>query len=211
MKHTVNWWATWVPDARIFPGDVFSAQFCRSRACDIAVELAEKAGLATDVIVIADGDTVMKEPGAVYMAVEAARNRMTLCYAHETRMMLGRQDTASVMSNGFMVGDAETTGPHWNTFSGCLAIGRPLWDAINGFDRRFDGWGFEDLAFMHAAGTLGELTRAPGGECWHLWHPRKHEEEEGQPHYLDNWAVWQEYVRANGDPTAMRALIEGTR
>jgi hypothetical protein len=40
---------------------------------------------------------------------------------------------------------------------------------------------------------------------------RKQEEEDGQPHYIDNWNVWTKYKNANGDPVAMRGVIEEGR
>jgi hypothetical protein len=66
---------------------------------------------------------------------------------------------------------------------------------------------------------MGRVLRV-GGTCTHLCHPRKKEEEEEQPHYLDNWAIWQKYLaivggdpfkdgtELSGDPALMAALIK---
>jgi hypothetical protein len=211
MRFTVKWWRKNVPEAQVILGDslidAVPGQFCRAWAINYAVAMA--GDLADEVVLISDADTITLDPESIRHAVLTVRNRMILCYPHEIRWMLGREDTAALMSRGMWnTGDLETTGPHYNTYSGVIACGRPLWDAVNGFDFRFEGWGFEDLAFMYACGTLGELTRTPRAEHVHLWHPRKQEEEDGQPHYIDNWNVWTKYKNANGDPVAMRGVIE---
>lgn len=214
MQFTVKWWQRNVPEAQVVLGDALieaaPRQFSRAWAINYAVAMAQD--LASEVVLISDADTITLDPESIRHAVITTRNQMILCYPHENRWMLGRQDTAALMSRGaWKTGDPETTGPHPNTYSGVIACGRPLWDTVNGFDMRFEGWGFEDLAFMHACGTLGELTRTPGAEHVHLWHPTRVEEREEQPHYLDNWDVWNKYVVANGNPVAMRAVIDEAR
>lgn len=211
MKFTVKWWQQNVPEAQVVLGDVqMASQFCRAWAINEAVALA--GDLAGEIVLISDADTVTLDPESIRHAVITARNQMILCYPHEMRWMLGPKDTAALMSRGaWKTGDPETTGPHPNTYSGVVACGRPLWDMVNGFDVRFEGWGFEDLAFMHACGTLGALTRTPGAEHVHLWHPTKVEEREEQPHYLANWAVWNKYTAAAGNPVEMRAVIDEAR
>lgn len=34
------------------------------------------------------------------------------------------------------------------SWSCCIAVPRPVWDDLGGFDERFRGWGFEDMAFQ---------------------------------------------------------------
>ena len=213
--YTKTWWEKTFPEAYIFTGNATLVEddglFRRAWAVNAAVKAAIETFPDIDVFVIADADTVMSNALSVYDAVNQARDAMVLCYAHTERWMLGPHATAHMLSHDqYYVDDAETTGPHYNTFSGVLAIGRPLWEAVGGFDQRFEGWGFEDLAFMMACGTLGKLERS-GGTCYHLYHPRNIEEEEQQPHYLDNWGVWQRYCACNGDVVKMRALIDEVR
>lgn len=211
-------WEYNFPDCPIYAVDSdlrHKGQFKRAWACNAAVTEALRDD-RWPVLVIADADTVMTDWLYVAEAVKYAQDHRALCYAHEQRYMLGPHDTAHLLSNGTFLRnptqaygsiDPVTTGPHPNTYSGVLAVNIELWVDVRGFDQRFVGWGFEDLAFMHACGTMGELQRAPG-TCLHLWHPTKVEEREEQPHYLDNWAVWNKYTAAAGNPVAMRAVIE---
>ena len=67
------------------------------------------------------------------------------------------------------------------SWSCCIAIPRAAWDRLGGFDERFVGWGFEDMAFQSAVcGLLGHERIE--GDVYHLWHPRSEERiVEGQP------------------------------
>lgn len=57
------------------------------------------------------------------------------------------------------------------SWSCCFAIPRPGWDRLGGFDERFRGWGFEDMAFQSASVGLIGHERVEG-DLFHLWHPR---------------------------------------
>lgn len=57
------------------------------------------------------------------------------------------------------------------SWSCCIAIPRKAWDLLGGFDERFRGWGFEDMAFQSAACALAGAERVEG-DVFHLWHPR---------------------------------------
>ena len=86
------------------------------------------------------------------------------------------------------------------------ALHRELWDEIGGFDERFQGWGFEDLCFMHAAGQVGSVNRVPG-IVYHLWHPRPEGGDADHPNYKANEFLWLRYLEARGDRDAMLQLI----
>jgi hypothetical protein len=203
-RFTQDWWQKNFPRCPIVTADVEGELFRRAWACNAAVRLAGD----WDVYVIADADTIMLDHSSVQEAVNTARGNKVLCYAHEYRWMLGPQDTSYLLSHGHWtrVLDPETTGPHFNTYSGVLAVGTPLWDTVGGFDERFEGWGYEDWGFMWACSTFGTLLRAHG-ECAHLWHPRKHEDEAGQPNYKRNETLFYRYKEAAGEPAMMRSLL----
>lgn len=201
-----RWWKERFPGVMVCEGNIKTdGLFCRSHSINMLVKSARTIGARH--IVIADADTIMTDTSAVLDAMRHVVDHRVLCYTHEQRWMLGPKDTAHLMSHGHTCDDdPETTGPHHNTYSGIFAVNTDLWDEVGGFDERFIGWGYEDWAFMWSCMTLGGIERAPG-HCVHLWHPRKHEEEAGQPHYKDNEALFFRYRDAAGDPVAMRALL----
>lgn len=57
------------------------------------------------------------------------------------------------------------------SWSCCFVVPRAVFDGIDGFDERFSGWGWEDLAFQSAVCGLFGWERV-GGAVLHLWHPR---------------------------------------
>lgn len=92
--------------------------------------------------------------------------------------------------------------------SGVLAVSRKAYDEVGGFDERFIGWGWEDLAFTCALGSLfGNLTRVPGFVV-HLYHHRSVAENFGQPNEPANHALYNRYCEVEHDQEAMRALIK---
>jgi hypothetical protein len=54
--------------------------------------------------------------------------------------------------------------------SAILAIRRDLWDAVQGFDERFIGYGYEDRAFWHACNIAAGKPLRADGPVWHLDH-----------------------------------------
>jgi hypothetical protein len=56
------------------------------------------------------------------------------------------------------------------SWSCCIVIPRAVWDDLGGFDERFRGWGFEDMALQSiVVGLYGHERIA--GDVYHLWHP----------------------------------------
>lgn len=138
-------------------------------------------------------------------AVAHATRTGCLTFAHTWRAGLGQAATEDVLAGA---DPASVERQEWdrNTFSGCYAVPRSLWNAVGGFDERFLGWGGEDLAFMKACGALGGVDRVPG-TIHHLWHPRSRAEQEEQPHYAANWALYERYLTAGRNPAAMREVL----
>jgi len=58
------------------------------------------------------------------------------------------------------------------TLSSVLIVPRWIWDAVNGFDERFVGWGWEDTAFMHAVDTMTSGHIRLEGDVLHFAHDR---------------------------------------
>jgi hypothetical protein len=93
--------------------------------------------------------------------------------------------------------------------SSAVAVPRPLWDKVGGFDERFVGWGFEDNAFAAACQTMGggHTLERMAGELWHLHHATAPEGRRGTPTFMANKARAEVYHQALNDPAAMAAII----
>ena len=160
----------------------------------------EAADRPWDVAIFADADTV-GEPKKILRAVEVA-SLGKLAYPFNEFNGLTQGQTQTLLAGGSPgVGKRKHGSP-----GGIFAISRGLFDEVGGFDEEFQGWGYEDLAFMYAAGTLGGLHRERG-MITHLWHPHAREKRAAIEGKGGNRARKDRYAAANGNPEAMRALL----
>lgn len=163
-----TWWAEHCPDLPIVEGhDDDDGLFNRSRAMNRARSLAGDV----DVLVILDAD-VIAAPGQVYAAIERAQRTGKLTIGYQAWVELTETGTELVMA-----GDRGDWGRfqhvrYLNSVSSLVAVPVALWDAVGGFDERFEGWGLEDSAFELACKVIGRGSHRVDGVCWHLWHPR---------------------------------------
>lgn len=161
------------------------APFARGASVNLAATQIE-----ADVYVVADADTLIVED-QVEEAIELAAATPGLVVAFDRYLYL--------RENGRIKFFME------NTVSSCVAVSRQTWETVGGFDARYRGWGYEDAAFEAACSTLAGPTRWVHGDVRHLWHPLETTRPDA------NRAMVGDYVRATGDPVAMRALINRTR
>ncbi len=177
-------WEALFPDWPLFEGRSPDGPFNRSAAINDA---ARQAG-DWDVAVVIDADVMLRE-GNVREAVKRAAKTGKVTWAHrrwraiseEATKRLTRPDRAwaeAMLGKGGIERsdlDADvdliiekTTRISWSC---CIAIRRDAWDTIGGFDERFAGWGFEDIAFQAASGGLVGWDRVEG-DVLNWWHPR---------------------------------------
>lgn len=177
-------WEALFPDWPVYEGRSPDGPFNRSAAINDA---AREAG-EWDVAVIIDADVMLKA-GNVREAVERAAKTGKVTWAHrrwrgiseEATRRLTRPDPvwaeAALGKGGIEHSDLDadidlivekTTPMSWSC---CIAIRRDAWDKVGGFDERFAGWGFEDIAFQAATGGLVGWDRVEG-DVLNFWHPR---------------------------------------
>ena len=157
-----------------------------------------------DVAIFADADTV-GEPKKIRRAIEvAASGKLAYPFNEYNGLTVGQ-------TKSFLAGGNPGIGKRIHgSPGGILAVSRLLFDEVGGYDEQFRGWGYEDLAFMYAAGTLGGLHRERG-RITHLWHPHANEKRAAFSGKGGNRARKDRYAAANGNPEAMRALLAELR
>lgn len=162
----------------VFEGESPDGPFNRSAAINDAVR---RAG-PRDVYVIADTDVVI-DPGRAIAGVEAAVETGRLVMPFTTYMALTEAFTAKILAERY--DGSWKPGVHLrmtNHVSSVLAVSSELWEQSGGFDDRFVGWGWDDLAFHHACSKFGRPVRLTGS-VWHLWHPTAPENTKGGADY----------------------------
>lgn len=94
---------------------------------------------------------------------------------------------------------------------GFQMLPRAGWEALGGWDERWQGWGADDNAWRCALDTLwGPHRRCPGAAL-HLWHPLgegRDAADFSQPSWPQNASLLRKYQRAAGNPDAMRRLLQ---
>ena len=178
-------WEALFPDWPVFQGRSPDGPFNRSAA----INDAHRQAGDRDVYLVIDAD-VMVTPGNVRAAVERAHMTGRVTWAHrrwrgiteEATKRLTRPDPkwaeAALGKGGIERSDftdadidliiEKTTRMSWSC---CIAVSRQAWETIGGFDERFAGWGFEDLAFQAASGGLVGWDRIEG-DVLNFHHPR---------------------------------------
>lgn len=173
----------------IYEGDHLDGPFNRSAAVNTAARLAGE----WDSAIVIDSDVIV-DPHNVHQAIELAEKTGRQVFPFRKYHALNQVGTTKVMA-----GFAGNWMPYVRaTFhdnrSACFIIPRTTWDMVGGFDERFVGWGWEDVAFAFAtsaaAGNYLRLT----GDLWHLWHPKSPENDHSSPLYIANRDLCSRYI-----------------
>lgn len=170
------------------PGDLFSISGARNAAALAAGDW--------DVVAFEDPDRVAPLENLQRGFVHAfATGRVTLAYDHYYSMSPAGHELG--LDAVVPIGDNERERA-WQEASydqaalycpgGLTIVPRAVWDRVGGFDERFIGWGYEDAAFLIAAGEFDRLS----GPAYHFWHPDSSTEPtEPWPEYQARLAALQ--------------------
>lgn len=177
--------------------------FCMS----VAANRAAAAAGAWTVAAFVGADTLPGHVRQVQAAVTVAGETGLLVFPHDRYQALSEKGTDQVLS-GLPLAEAEPEWEPWpNTFSSLLVIPRKVWDAVGGFDERFVGYGWEDLAFWAACcAVAGGYDRVPG-TVYHLWHERVAAERDEAPEWPANEALGRRYLAAKASRDLMLEIL----
>jgi hypothetical protein len=172
-------WERYMPDVPVIEGHHDDGPFNRSAAINRA---AEKAG-DWDVAVVIDSD-VMESISSVDAAIASAQQG-SVTWAHRrwrgmtedwtNRLIIAEghvKDFGAELDRDEIDLYVDRTNPV--SWSCCIAVPRAVFDDMGGFDERFKGWGFEDMAFQSLIVGLYPWARVEA-DVVHLWHPRSEE------------------------------------
>ena len=162
--------------------------------------------------VLAIGDADVIAPYTFAAAAEHCRN-MAAAKPYRTIVDLTPEETARVRAGEWGLlparpahalpdreghGVEQRAGPKGSTnplrsrshvvFAGGLFLIQREWFLrVGGFDERFLGWGFEDVAMTYKLKRAGvRAAQVVGAPALHLWHPYLAETTFAHPHYADN-------------------------
>jgi len=160
-----------------------------------------------DVLVILDGDTVL-DAERLIAAVEQAGDYGEMVLPYSARNMLTEAGTRRIIDGYEGSWERFVQTRERCRVSCCVVVPRALWDAVGGFDERFEGWGGEDEAFEAACRVVGGVRRLQGAN-WHLWHRPSPHHDTSTPLYRQALRLCQRYTSA--DREAMEKLLAESR
>ncbi|MFE7461679.1 hypothetical protein [Streptomyces sp. NPDC057554] len=156
-----------------------------------------------EVLVIADADSWAEGTGEAVRLVAGGHTRWAVPHWHVRR--LAAPATARVLAGGRLGGELERPAYVGYAGGGITVIRRDAYERTP-LDRRFLGWGGEDMSWGLALSTLeGEGWRGQA-DLWHLWHgaaPRVGIYGSDAARGLHH-----QYRRARGKPDRMRRLVQ---
>ena len=168
-----------------------------------------RADVQTDGLIIADCD-VLVTGEAIGLSKAAVASGAAWVQPHGSVIRLNRPETLRIYRMG---PDAVSTqrqraATHRAPAGGGLVfLTVDAYDTVRGIDPRFCGWGGEDISFARALDTLVGYGLRLGGILWHLWHPRT-PRRAGNRANVESERIAAAYLDAEGDPVAMRALVD---
>lgn len=173
------------PAIPVYVGEHNVGPFNRAAALNRASAQADREG-RWDFAIILDADVFIR-PQQVEEALQRASEtgrvtwaftRWRSIYQEASRRAVADWSEEALLSSDLEGQDmdliVEKTNPV--SWSCCFVVPRAVWDDLGGFDERFQGWGWEDMAFQAAVCGLHGHERL-SGDIYHLWHPRSTERE----------------------------------
>lgn len=200
-------WERYMPDVPVYEGHHTDGLFNRSAGINTAARLADADG-RWDVGVVIDSDVFLRV-SQVRAAIESAADGK-VTWAHRRWREFSEAWTLDTLKRNRDFGpeleleDMDVLVERTNrlSWSCCIAIPRATFDDMGGFDERFRGWGWEDMAFQSLATSLYPWAWIEG-DVLNLWHPRSPERiVKGQPRstaseaYITNARLGRRYMVA---------------
>ena len=163
-----------------------------------------------DVAIFADADSFVRTHELETAVAEAQLTRQVIL-PHSRWVNVDQDEMVQFMMKEYLPYNPERTIVP-GTKSSVLVIPREAYDAVNGYDERFRGWGWEDTAFHLAVERLYKPFIQFEGNVWHLEHERPDADiNRGfDENAIRNRQHFQNYKRARTD-TELRKLISGNR
>lgn len=203
-----RWYRQHFESMPIFGGESPAGEeWSKGAAVDDALQ---RAGSGAQVLVIADADSFMLDPVELRQAIDLVRyGGHPFVTPHGQVYRLRDEETARIEAVPELKPRLGWTArpPYEGPIGGGITVvHRSAFELVRGIDRRFLGWGGEDLAFGWALQTLAGNGLRLAGRLVHLWHPHPAPNLRGS---LASEALVARYKAARGVTRRMAAMVAG--
>ena len=194
-----NWYEENLPEAMIIPSYDGKKPFCLSGSRNIGVNEAQNRG--ADVVIINDADTV-PDITQLKQAIEYAMNNSCCVLPYDEYRSLRIEGTREFL-RGLPLEFCDYFKVE-GACSGCYVTTPKTWWKHYGQDERFQGWGFEDAAWLSSHKTLlGMEPHRIAGAIYAFHH--EGEVKKGSQ-YSKNAQLCYQYLQAEGNIDEMKEL-----
>lgn len=203
----VRWYGEHFPGMPIYTGEATSGQWSKGEAiADACAQVLHRPAA----YVLADADSIIEHPAELRRAIElVSSGEASWVVPHNQVYRLRDVETQRLH-------DDPTAKPRlgWTcrpiyegpAGGGITVVSPDAFDQVRGIDRRFLGWGGEDLAFGYALETLVAPVTRLEGRLVHLWHPHPAPNLRGSP---ESEELVAQYKQARGVRRRMEAVTAG--
>lgn len=123
-----------------------------------------------DIAIFADADSFV-DADTLETAVEVVRRTRQVVIPHSRWVNVEYNERVEFMRQRWLPFNPKRT-IYGGTKGSLYVVPREAYEAVNGFDERFRGWGWEDTAFHMAVTELYKPIIQFEGNLWHLEHER---------------------------------------
>lgn len=202
-----RWYGRHFPGMPIYTGEATSGEWSKGEAIANACAQVLHRPAA---YVLADADSFLEDPAELRRALElVTTGAASWVVPHHEVYRLRDVETQRLH-------DDPTATPRlgWTcrpiypgpAGGGITVLSPDAFELVRGIDRRFLGWGGEDVAFGYALETLVAPVTRLAGRLVHLWHPHPAPSLRGSP---ESEELVARYTAARGVRRRMEAVIAG--
>lgn len=190
-----------LPQVEICTGYDKSKLFCKSKAVNRA---AQKA--TGDIFIVIDADVIF-DP-ILIEKIASVIHLHPWIIPFKNAILLTEEATRRLIKEGLPAKERIKPEEIARSYLGkgqlMNVVKRECFEAVQGFDERFRGWGLEDFAFRLALDTIAGKHFTLDEDIYHLWHPRA---KRNHRHAPKNKSLYLRYLKAADDVIAMKKLI----
>lgn len=156
-------YANQFPEAKIYFADKEGERWNISGSRNLGCEMAIADGC--DVMLVSDADVYL-DAYVIEQSMKEATEQELVSIPYTKAVFVNKEDSLSIIrgdiSDITKLNDGST--PHRYQVGGACVITPQVFEKLNGWDERFVGWGYEDLAFRTAHERLigKEMHRSEG-------------------------------------------------
>lgn len=207
FKATVSRYSNQLPGVNIYYGDtddeIFNVSGSRNRGC------MEAISDGCDILIVSDAD-IFLEPYPLHKSIEKAASENIVSLPFTDIMFLSQMESSALITGEetlYSIRQKPGITVFYYQIGGVFVLSAATFKILNGWDERFEGWGFEDLAMNEAhKAILGKDYHRSHGISGSLYH-----DDRDKSNLEKNESRFKEYQTLGLSKEEMVEHVKGNR